>query len=438
MVTTDPDVLADRYALLELIGSGGMADVHRARDRVLERDVAVKVLRDPGTPGAHHDRFAGEARTLAALSHPGLVTVLDAGTDGGRPFLVMQLVRGSTLREHCAAGALPPARVAHVGAQVAEALAYVHAAGVVHRDVKPGNVLVGADDRAWLADFGIARLMGEQAQLTRAGAVIGSPAYLSPEQVRGEQGVTAATDLYSLGLVLLEALTGRQVYSGPPTEAALARLARSPAVPTQLGGAWARLLSELTASDPDRRPDAARVAALLRGLAAAPGGRRVAVSTVAPVPSAADSSTSTQAWQPGFGTAGPVADLTAPAPTPAPTPTPTPTPAHAEATAAPAEAGHGLAEPAGTDEVLARPTVPGDRGTAGAQETQEASPLPRRRARRRWGVAAASAAVVAAGFVALLPTEEAVPADAELPAEVPAELRDPLEDLHDAIDGTGR
>ncbi|MDF9717047.1 serine/threonine protein kinase [Nocardioides sp. ChNu-153] len=428
MVTTDPDVLADRYALLELIGSGGMADVHRARDRVLERDVAVKVLRDPGTPGTDRDRFAGEARTLAALSHPGLVTVLDAGTDGGRPFLVMQLVRGSTLREHCSGGAMSPARVAHVGAQIADALAYVHAAGVVHRDVKPGNVLVGADDRAWLADFGIARLMGDAAQLTRAGAVIGSPAYLSPEQVRGEPGVTAATDLYSLGLVLLEALTGRQVYAGPPTEAALARLARSPAVPTHLGGAWARLLSELTATDPDRRPDAARVAVFLSELADAPAPRGAAGGTSAsPVLAPADGSTSTQAWQPAFGTATPPADLTAAVLAPATPAAVAPTPA--------GPAPRVTHDATGSAEPFELPGSGSHPDTA--RGTREATPVPRRRTARRWGAVVAAAALVAVGLVTFLPTEEAVTADAELPAEVPAELRGPLEDLHDAIEGTG-
>ena len=258
-------VLGERYALEEVIGRGGMADVYRAEDQVLERPVAVKLLRDHTASESERARFTAEARTLARLNHPGLVTVLDAGTAGDQPFLVMELIEGPTLAECCSERALDPARVAAIGVQLAAALAYAHETGIVHRDVKPGNVLLGRDDRAWLADFGIARLLGDATHHTKTGQTIGSPAYLSPEQLRGEQ-VTTAADVYSLGLVLLEALTGRRAFRGSPTEAAMARLSASPAIPEILPEPWRQLLAAMTALDPAERPTASEVVPNLRAL----------------------------------------------------------------------------------------------------------------------------------------------------------------------------
>lgn len=256
-----PTRLADRYEVLGPLGRGGMADVYRARDTALDREVAVKVLRD----AAHSDRFRAEARTLAMLSHPGLVTVLDVGEVEGRPFLVMELVRGTTLAECCQGEQLPPDRVAAIGAQLASALSHVHGAGVLHRDVKPGNVLLADDDRVLLADFGIARLLEAHAT-TDTGFTMGTAAYLSPEQVKGER-VTPAADVYALGLVLLEALTGRRAYEGTPTEAASARLHRPPEVPDELGDAWHDLLVTMTSAAPEDRPDADEVRRQLTELA---------------------------------------------------------------------------------------------------------------------------------------------------------------------------
>jgi len=180
-------VLGGRYELAEVVGRGGMADVYRAYDAVLHRDVAVKVLRDLSSDPVAAERFALEARTLARLNHPGLVTVLDAGTSDDRPFLVLEFVDHVTLAECCGGRALDPARVAAIGAQLADALAYVHAQSVVHRDVKPGNVLLAAGDRCLLTDFGIAKLLGEVAAAqTATGFTMGTAAYLSPEQVRGD------------------------------------------------------------------------------------------------------------------------------------------------------------------------------------------------------------------------------------------------------------
>jgi len=341
--------LRDRYVLESLLGSGGMADVHRATDTTLERSVAVKVLRDvAGDESARH-RFVAEARTLAGLSHRNLVTVLDAGIgeDDDRPFLVMELVEGRSLADALEDGPLTPEDVALVGAQVAAALTYAHGRGVVHRDVKPGNVLLGGDGRVKLADFGIARLLGDTARHTRTGTAIGTAAYLAPEQVRGED-VTGAADTYALGLVLLEALTGRRAFPGSPTEAALARLQRDPEVPADLPGGWAPLLTAMTAADPTVRVDVAEAADLL--------------ASGVPAPAAPESA-------PGSGADGDrTALLTAPVAT-APLATASASPSAAAAPSArPAadRAGDAIARTPGRLLALWRGLAPHQRGVAGA------------------------------------------------------------------------
>jgi eukaryotic-like serine/threonine-protein kinase len=262
-VPEEPIILADRYRLEEILGRGGMAEVWRATDPVLDRTVAVKLLRDTTEDETERLRFTAEARTLARLNHPGLVMLLDAGIKAERPYLVLELIEGQTLDQECGGRPADPARVAEIGRELAGALDYAHGAGVIHRDVKPGNVLLGHDGRIKLADFGIARLIGETVRHTRTGQAIGTAAYLSPEQVRGED-VTVATDVYSLGLLLLEALTGERAYPGTPTEAALARLSRQPQIPDSIPGDWARLLTEMTALDPGDRPTAGEVVTRLR------------------------------------------------------------------------------------------------------------------------------------------------------------------------------
>ena len=263
----EPTVVGDRYVLGEIIGRGGMADVHRGEDRVLGRSVAVKVMRDlAGDPGGQA-RFTREARMLAGLSHPGLVLVLDAGTWQERPYLVMELVEGPTLADCCRGVALDPVRVAAIGAELASTLAYVHASGVVHRDIKPSNVLLDQSNRVRLADFGIARLLADTTAYTATGTTIGTAAYLAPEQVRGER-VLATADIYALGLVLLEALTGIRAYQGSPTEAALARLSTPPAIPASLPEEWQVLLRQMTALEEGLRPTADEVGQRLRNLAA--------------------------------------------------------------------------------------------------------------------------------------------------------------------------
>lgn len=258
MTIDGPVLLDDRYRLDERIGTGGSADVWRATDQLLNREVAVKLMRQAGDP-TQRDRFVDEARTLARLNHPGLIVLLDAGILGDSPYLVMTLADDATLASRIAAGPLESAVVKSIGIQVANALAYAHGCGIVHRDVKPSNVLLCEDGRALLADFGIARLVGSTQHHTRTGDAIGSPAYLAPEQVTGED-LTPAVDVYALGLVLLEALTAERAFTGTQIEAAVARLNAAPAMPASLDPGWRALLARMTHRIPQNRPTAEEVA----------------------------------------------------------------------------------------------------------------------------------------------------------------------------------
>jgi hypothetical protein len=255
-------ILQSRYRIDDLIDRGGMADVYRGRDVRLERDVAVKVLREV----EHERRFAAEARTLARLQHPNLVRLLDAGTDNGDAYLVLELLGGATVRQLLDGGALPSDRVARIGGETASALDYIHRQGIVHRDVKPSNLMLDDYGSIRLADFGIARLLGGT-RITGTHQAIGTMAYIAPEQLEGGE-VGPPTDVYSLGLVLIECLTGRRAFDGPPAEAAAARLSRDPDVPAGLPGGWPGMLSAMTARDPHARPNAAEVRDHLAGRAA--------------------------------------------------------------------------------------------------------------------------------------------------------------------------
>ncbi|MDQ3153398.1 MAG: serine/threonine protein kinase, partial [Actinomycetota bacterium] len=260
-----PAVIAGRYELGPVIGRGGTADVHRARDVRLEREVAVKLF-PRGVTGPDRQRQNTELATLARLRHPGLIELFDAGNDDGRAYLVMQLVKGPPLAERLQVGPLPEQAVGGLGAELADTLAYVHANGVTHRDVKPANVLLGEDDRPMLGDFGIARLV-DTTRITATGYLVGTAAYMSPEQVRGAP-VGPATDVYALGLVLLECVTGRREYPGAIMESLTSRLHRPPDVRPGLAHGLTPLLTRMTAIDPAERPTAADVAAALRS----PGG----------------------------------------------------------------------------------------------------------------------------------------------------------------------
>lgn len=201
-----------RYRIEGNLGHGGMASVYLARDAELERQVAIKVLAEhlAGNP-PFRSRFLREARLAARLSHPNVVQIFDAGEDDGRPFIVMECVEGTTLGDELRrTGPFEPARVVDLALQICGGLEHAHASGLVHRDIKPQNLLIRADGTVKVADFGIARA-AETTKLTQMGSVLGTAAYLSPEQAAGED-VTAATDIYSFGCVLYEALTGRTPY----------------------------------------------------------------------------------------------------------------------------------------------------------------------------------------------------------------------------------
>jgi len=270
--------LGQRYRTTELIGTGGAASVYRALDENLGREVAVKVFRPTVQEDDTYRRQHTETLLLATLNHPGLVTLLDAGLhheDDNQvlTYLVMELVDGPDLRRTLKSGPLPAVSVASLGADLADALAYVHSKGVIHRDVKPANILLYPqehDSRLYpkLTDFGIARLV-EATVATAHGATIGTANYLSPEQAQGGT-VAPSTDIYSLGLVLLESLTGEKAFPGPIVEAAVARLLRDPEIPESLGTDWVDLLRAMTNRLPDARPAAQEAAAALRLLAAEP------------------------------------------------------------------------------------------------------------------------------------------------------------------------
>ena len=207
-------VIGGRYELEELVGTGGMSSVFRAYDRLLERRVALKVLHEQYTRDEEHvERFRREARAAAQLNHPGIVTVIDRGEQDGRQFIVFEYVEGETLKDVVEReGPLPVREVIEAGIQIARALGFAHARGVVHRDIKPQNVLLNGDGRAKVSDFGIARAL-ETDGATLTGTVLGTSDYMPPEQARGER-VDAVGDVYSLGALLYELLTGEVLFPG--------------------------------------------------------------------------------------------------------------------------------------------------------------------------------------------------------------------------------
>lgn len=265
-----PPLLDGRYRLGRRLGRGGMSEVYRAVDTKLERPVAVKVFRSNADQSSRQ-RFEDEARLLARLSHPGLVTVHDAGSGGedGEPYLVMQLIEGRTLTDVIKGGALTAEQVTELGRRLSWVLGYVHANGIVHRDVKPSNVLITEDGQVYLADFGISRLVDAVGRMTDTGIVMGSAHYMAPEQVRDEDFGYPA-DVYALGLVLLEALTGKAEYDGTKAEAAVARLVRAPHIPEDLDDPLGATLRAMTETEADDRPAAAQCVRILAGEVAPP------------------------------------------------------------------------------------------------------------------------------------------------------------------------
>ncbi|HXS71399.1 MAG TPA: protein kinase [Patescibacteria group bacterium] len=228
-------IIGDRYQLGRVIGRGGMATIHEAMDLRLERPVAVKLLRPEAAADADlADRFRREALAATVLRHPNIVACLDTGTDDGQPYLVMDLVDGEDLAARLKRGGrLAPTHAARIGLDVARALGVAHVRGIVHRDVKPGNILLASDGRAMVTDFGIARLAAD-AEAARPGTTLGSVHYFSPEQAKGAT-TTPASDVYGLGLVLYEAMTGARAFGGETTDAiALARIGATPPSPRSI------------------------------------------------------------------------------------------------------------------------------------------------------------------------------------------------------------
>jgi len=267
-------LLGGRYRLDHVAGHGGMATVFAAYDTVLERTVAIKLLQrrhDEG--GILHERFRREALAEAKLVHPNVVAVHDVGVhEDGRPYIVMDYVEGQPLAALIAEGPLPAERVAALGMALARALAAAHALGIVHRDVKPANVLIDRQGLPQLMDFGLARMVGDP-ELTRHGGLVGTPLYVAPEQARYGGG-SPQSDLYSLGAVLFHAVTGQPPFEGEGTiDLALRRFEEDPpALATLVPGIdpeLAALVHALLARDPaGRPPDAAAVAERCTDIAA--------------------------------------------------------------------------------------------------------------------------------------------------------------------------
>ncbi|MFI0422356.1 serine/threonine-protein kinase [Spongiactinospora sp. 9N601] len=264
-------LLAARYRLSEPVGRGGMGTVWRARDELLDRQVAVKEVRlplvlDEDLRSELCARTEREGRATAMVAHPSVITVFDVVTEDDRPWIVMELLQARSLEQFIREeGPLPPRKVAEIGRQVLGALRAVHAKGILHRDVKPSNVLV-THDRAVLTDFGLAALEGD-ASITQAGIVLGSAGYIAPERVLGDKASPAA-DLWSLGATLYTAVEGKGLHGRRTAAAALAALTSGAPIPMEKAGPLAPVLRGLLRIDPDTRLDAARASLMLARVAA--------------------------------------------------------------------------------------------------------------------------------------------------------------------------
>ncbi|WP_327398230.1 serine/threonine-protein kinase [Streptomyces phaeochromogenes] len=353
-------VIAGRYRLLSPLGEGGMGTVWRAHDEVLQREVAVKEVRAPaGLPAPDvermYTRLEREAWAAARVTHPNVVTVFDVATEDGRPWIVMELVSGQSLADLLDQGSLSPARAAEIGAEILAALRAAHAAGVLHRDVKPANVLIAGNGRVVLTDFGIATVEGDSS-LTRTGEVIGSPEYLPPERALG-RNPGPESDLWSLGVLLYAAVEGISPYRQNTPLSTLRAIVDDELPPARRAGPLGSVIEGLLRKEPTDRTPAEQAEKNLRLVAAGGTPEVPATPTVVDTPLAEDPRipraqvTPTAAEPPAAGTvasssAGTAAAPPTPTPTPTPAPTPTPTPTPTVATGAPESAPTVTGEPA--------------------------------------------------------------------------------------------
>lgn len=265
-------LLNNRYRSVAVLARGGSSIVYRARDVLIGRDVALKLV-NAGTP-TEEQRYRGELQVLAGLTHHGVVSIVDASVDlsspeDPRPFIVMDLVPGEPLRKALTHRTLTSRQIGEIAYDVAEALEYIHLRNIVHRDITPANIMLvnygtrTSRERAQVADFGIA--LDITLPTAHPPEAAGTAAYLSPEQVRNE-GVNTPTDIYSLGLVLLECFTGARAYPGNTIGSALIRLTNRPEIPITIPSDWRSLIFRMTHFDPGNRPDAETVAAEARAI----------------------------------------------------------------------------------------------------------------------------------------------------------------------------
>ena len=257
------EVIGGRYRVGRLLGRGGTSDVFEAIDEQTGGRVAIKVVRSDEPDFVR--RLVEEARALESFDGPGLVRFLDTGVHGDRAYLVMEYIDGPTLAQSLKDGPLGTAATATIAARVASALGYVHERGVVHRDVKPSNILRSSTGEVWLADFGIAKF-DDATTITAPGTTIGTVIYMAPEQLDGQR-VGPSADIWSLGIVIMECLTGRRVFEGSPSEIVAKRLTGPVVLPRDLPTPWTVLLNGMLDSRPDHRLRGAEVAAMLESSA---------------------------------------------------------------------------------------------------------------------------------------------------------------------------